>query len=94
MDDQRLYVETVNDEVLSLSEDLANLRVASHCLERVSPVYLKKDRKYEVLGELKRFEREITFYIRHCYLEGKTGKIYDSLRERLKLELESEVRPL
>ena len=87
MDAERLYVETISNQALDITEDVVHLNNAMHSINQLSTSYVDKDRKYEVLSLLSTLERECRFYFRNVYLEGNTGKIYDSLRERLKEDL-------
>ena len=87
MDAERLYVETISNQALDIAEDVVHLNNAMHSINQLSTSYVDKDRKYEVLSLLSTLERECRFYFRNVYLEGNTGKIYDSLRERLKEDL-------
>ena len=86
-DIQWMYVETVSDEALDLSEDLANLQVAKACISRLSTNLISKDERYEVLNKISEFDRTIRYYMRRTYLEGNTGKVYNSIRQRAKEEL-------
>lgn len=87
---ERLYIETISDQALNITEDIVHLNNAMNSLNQLSTSYVDKDRRYEVFNLLSTLERECRFYFRNVYLQGNTGKIYDSLRNRLKEELRKE----
>ena len=89
---ERLYVPVVEDNALSLTEDITYLMVAKSCIEKLSPLIISKDDKYKVMRLLNEFEKECRSILRHEYLyaEHKAKPISKSLRDRLKLELNKE----
>lgn len=87
---ERLYVETISDDALNITEDIVHLNNAMYSINKLSTSYVDNTRKHEVLNLLSTLERECKFYFRNVYLQGNTGKIYDSLRKRLKEDLRKE----
>ena len=84
---ERIYVETISDSALDITEDIVHLSSAMSSISKLSNSYVDKERKYEILGLVSRLEKECRFYLRRIYLEGKPGKVYESLRRRIKLDL-------
>jgi|TARA_B100000085_G_C18473707_1_gene484233 hypothetical protein len=87
MEEPVLYVPVVNDEALQLSEDIANIVVIKRCLDQLSTCCLSKDDKWQVLSLINDYERKLRSKLRTEHLTGPQTKVYESLRNRLKLEL-------
>ena len=54
---ERLYVETVSDDALNITEDIVHLNNAMYSINQLSTSYVDKTRKHEVLSLLSTLER-------------------------------------
>ena len=87
MSEPVLYVPVVEDEALQLAEDIANITVVKRCMDMLSTCCLSKDDKWQVLNLVNEYERRLRTKLRTEHLTGPSTHIYESLRKRLKLEL-------
>jgi len=85
-----LYVETVAEEALDLSEDIVCLSQAKELLRKTRDRFISGERIDEVYNLINAMEREARFYLRHKYLEGKPKPVSQALRKRLEEEIKKE----
>lgn len=86
---ERMYVPVVEDNAISIAEDIKTINIARLILDKLSTCVISKDDKYKVLNLLNEYERECRNSLRNEYLyaDHKAKKVSESLRDRLKLEL-------
>ena len=89
MHERLLYIETVADEALDLSEDLVRLGLVRDLLDKL--LCTNRDIIRELKGKVSDEERRLRYYQRHKYLNGKKIPVSKHLRERIRRDIEEEI---